>query len=259
MEASKHEIAARLVQARAELEQALLQVEALPSFEAGSVIFAAHALNNYLTVTKASAHLLQLHLKNHPEPEVRTLIDGLIHTAEMMRGTIAKLLYGAERDDPQVRSRQVNPANLLRKLCDYYQQIADRKQIKIRCECDSVPLTLSTDGVVLAAVLDNLMSNAVKYTPRGKHIWARAADAGDAVVCRVQDEGPGISEEDQARLFQKGIRLSAVPTGGEPSIGYGLAVAKDLVAKLGGTIDCTSTLGSGAEFSVRIPKATGPA
>jgi signal transduction histidine kinase len=258
MEASKNEIAARRVNARAELELALAEVEALPSFETGSVIFAAHALNNYLTVTKASSHLLQLHLKNHPEPEVRTLIDGLIHTADMMRGTIAKLLYGAGRDDPQLNSRQINLANILRKLCDYYQQIADRKQIKIHCECSAETLPLWSDGVVVAAVLDNVMSNAVKYSPRGKHIWARADDDGDSVTCRIRDEGPGISEEDQARLFQKGIRLSAVPTGGEPSIGYGLAVAKDLITKLGGTIDCTSKLGAGAEFSVRVPKGTAP-
>jgi signal transduction histidine kinase len=64
---------------------------------------------------------------------------------------------------------------------------------------------------------------------------------------------PGLGPEDRARLFQRGVRLSAQPTGGEPSTGYGLAVAKDLVGQLGGEIWCDSQPGQGACFSVRLP------
>jgi two-component system sensor histidine kinase/response regulator len=72
-------------------------------------------------------------------------------------------------------------------------------------------------------------------------------------VCSVQDEGPGLSQEDQARLFQRGVRLTPRPTGGEASTGYGLAVAKELIERLGGTIWCQSELGQGACFSFRLP------
>src|SRR5438093_726081 len=64
----------------------------------------------------------------------------------------------------------------------------------------------------------------------------------------------GISQEDQAKLFRRGVRLSSVPTGNEESTGYGLAVAKDLVDAMGGTIWCESRLGHGARFSSRLPK-----
>ena len=74
-----------------------------------------------------------------------------------------------------------------------------------------------------------------------------------SVVCSVRDEGPGLSQEDQAKLFQRGVQLSSVPTGGEPSSGYGLAVAKELIDKLGGDLWCESTLGTGARFSFRLP------
>jgi two-component system, sensor histidine kinase LadS len=75
----------------------------------------------------------------------------------------------------------------------------------------------------------------------------------DRVLVRVRDEGPGVSVAEQARLFQHGVRLSAQPTGGEPSSGYGLAVAKQLVEQLGGTIACESPPGQGATFTVSLP------
>jgi signal transduction histidine kinase len=101
--------------------------------------------------------------------------------------------------------------------------------------------------------LDNLLSNAIKYSPPGKHIWIQVRRDRDSVVCSVQDEGPGLSQEEQTRLFQRGARLSPVPTGGEPSTGYGLAVAKELIERLHGEIWCVSTPGQGACFLFRLP------
>jgi two-component system sensor histidine kinase/response regulator len=101
--------------------------------------------------------------------------------------------------------------------------------------------------------LDNLLSNAIKYSPPGKRIWIQVRQDRDSVVCSVQDEGPGLSQEEQARLFQRGVRLSPVPTAGEPSTGYGLAVAKELSERLHGEIWCVSTPGQGACFLVRLP------
>jgi signal transduction histidine kinase len=69
----------------------------------------------------------------------------------------------------------------------------------------------------------------------------------------VRDEGPGLSQEDQARLFQRGIRLTPKPTGGEASTGYGLAVAKELIEKLGGELWCKSELEHGCCFYFRVP------
>jgi two-component system sensor histidine kinase/response regulator len=107
--------------------------------------------------------------------------------------------------------------------------------------------------VAVAAVLDNLLSNAVKYSFPGKKIWVQLRGEMTTVVCSVRDEGPGLSREDQAKLFQRGIPLSSVATGGESSSGYGLAVAKELIDKLDGDLWCESTLGAGACFSFRLP------
>ena len=75
------------------------------------------------------------------------------------------------------------------------------------------------------------------------------------VGCSVRDEGPGLSREQQEGLFHPGVRLGSVPTAGEPSSGYGLAIAKRFVEQVGGEIRCASTPGHGATFSVWLPPA----
>jgi len=128
-----------------------------------------------------------------------------------------------------------------------------RKNIFIVCESTSDIPPVWTDPVAVAAVLDNLLSNAVKYSFPGKKIRVQLRGEMTSVMCSVCDEGPGLSQEDQAKLFQRGVPLSPVATGGEPSSGYGLAVAKELIDKLAGDLCCESTLGAGACFSFRLP------
>ncbi len=111
--------------------------------------------------------------------------------------------------------------------------------------------------MAVIAVLDNLLSNAVKYSFPGKKISVQLRGEMTSVVCSVRDEGPGLSQEDQTKLFRRGIRLNSIATGGESSSGYGLAVAKELIDKLGGDLWCESTLGAGACFSFRLPAYRG--
>jgi signal transduction histidine kinase len=147
----------------------------------------------------------------------------------------------------------VDLPTLVQRACDHYRRVADHKQIVINVEADVSSPFAWADRTAVAAVLDNLLSNAIKFSPPQKRIWVRVTAEPAHLVCAVQDEGPGLSDQEQARLFQRGVRLSPVPTGGEPSSGYGLAVAKELIEKLNGEIWCESRLGQGASFSFRLP------
>lgn len=104
-------------------------------------------------------------------------------------------------------------------------------------------------------VLDNLVSNAIKYSPHGKRVLVRVKAGDSTVRVEVEDEGPGLNENDKARLFGTFARLSALPTGGEQSTGLGLSIVKKLVESMKGRVWCESEAGKGAMFIVELPKA----
>ncbi len=249
----KDRVVASLVSAKAELDRALADLESLPAFDPGVVGFAAHALNNYLTVTDGTTELLGMALQGHPDEAVHHWLQALRQVTNLMLHTTSQLMTAAAGGDPKLTFARFDVVMGVRRGCDYYQRVADGKQIRLLFEPAAAALFARTDRVAAAAVLDNLLSNAVKYSPPGKRVWVRVRSEGHSVVCGVQDEGPGLTPEDQTRLFQRGVRLSAVPTAGEPSTGYGLAVAKELVGQLGGEIWCESQPGQGACFSFRLP------
>jgi signal transduction histidine kinase len=101
-------------------------------------------------------------------------------------------------------------------------------------------------------VLDNLISNAIKYSPPGREVFVRVSRSTASARIEVQDQGPGLTAEDQRKLFGKFARLSARPTGNESSTGLGLAITKRLVDAMGGRIWCESSPGQGATFFVEL-------
>jgi signal transduction histidine kinase len=170
-----------------------------------------------------------------------------------MTHTVLQLMNAPVAEREQFRWEKMDLPILVQRACDHYQHAADRKQIAISVEADVSSPFVWADRVAVAAVLDNLLSNAVKFSPPQKRVWVRVMAEPAHLVCTVQDEGPGLSIEEQARLFQRGVRLSNVPTAGEPSTGYGLAVAKELIGKLQGDLWCESQRGQGASFAFRLP------
>ena len=248
----KEEASAAIDRARAEMEDALKNLEQVPMFDSGNIAYAAHALQSYLTVIGGTTQLLDRRFRDSEDTEVQRWLQGLEHTTELMSHTVCQLMNtGATA--PTVKLANVELPILVERACAYYRHVAARKQISILFRAlEDTPHVL-TDRVALAAALDNLLSNAIKYSPPGKIVQVEVKSEGDKVICKVRDQGPGISEADQGRLFQKGVRLSATPTGGEPTSGYGLAVAWDLVRKIGGELKCESKPGSGACFSISLP------
>lgn len=253
MNAQKDDVAASIARAKADLEQALADLERIPAFDPGALSFAAHALYNYLNVAAGSVELLRTNLADHPDPEVHVWLDGLAHATRLMLVTTHQLMGFAADGRPELLRDRIELATLVQRACDYYQKVAARKEICIFFECASGPPAVWADRVAVAAIMDNLLSNAVKYSEPGKRVWVRVRREENQGVCSVRDEGPGIGPEDQTKLFQRGARLSARPTGGESSTGYGLAVARELARQLDGDVCCESRLGEGACFSLRLP------
>lgn len=181
----KEQVAAAIARAQTDLEEALSDLEKLPAFDPGSLSFAAHALYNYLTVIGGTVELLLLHLKDYPNPQIRTWLEGLRHANNLMTHTVNQLMNTPGATDVKLRFEKLDLPLLVRRGCDYYQRVADRKQIQVICgPAVDVPL-VRADRVAVAAVLDNLLSNAVKYSPHGKRIWVQVHGEKTSAVCSV--------------------------------------------------------------------------
>jgi|GEM_PF-3870976 len=131
-----------------------------------------------------------------------------------------------------------------------------QQQLKVEIQLQSDHTLI--DQQMLTRILDNLVSNASKFSTKGKSIYLLVWSAEQYLNFSVRDEGPGISVEDQKKMFKKFQKLSAQPTNGECSTGLGLSIVKVILEKLNGSIYVTSKLGKGTEVVVTFPELSKP-
>ena len=148
----------------------------------------------------------------------------------------------------------INLAEAAAATARQHEEAAQQKRISIHLEPPAGAVMALADGSALDQVLDNLVSNAVKFSPPSKRVFLTVRSAPGHAECVVRDEGPGFSTADKERMFRRYGRLSARPTGGEPSTGLGLSIVRKLVLGMGGQLLCDSTPGQGAAFTVRLPQ-----
>lgn len=212
---------------------------------------AAHDLRNPLTTIIGSAEMLTL----TEDPGQTARLAGYIQTAgTQMCDLINNLLDSHAIEEGRFISK-LEPCDLgalAAQGVERNRPNAARKQITLCLEAPETTWAL-TDHSAALQILDNLISNAVKYSPAQTTVQIRVSTAGGRAIAAVQDQGPGLSPEDQGKLFGKFVRLSARPTGGESSNGLGLSIVKRLAEALAGSVECHSRLGAGATFTVRLP------
>ncbi|MEO7992604.1 MAG: HAMP domain-containing sensor histidine kinase, partial [Chryseolinea sp.] len=130
---------------------------------------------------------------------------------------------------------------------------ARSKKIQLHVEFNG-QLEMITDTTLLKRILDNIISNAIKFSHPNTHVFITVQGTEKSVSIAVRDQGPGISNEDQLKMFKKFQKLSARPTSGESSNGLGLVIVKHAVERLQGEISVQSSLGNGTEFVVQFNK-----
>jgi len=149
---------------------------------------------------------------------------------------------------------------LLDQVAGTYHSLAQAKSMELIWQSQLQRATLHLDPVYLTRILDNLLTNAIKFSPTGGRVTLGLAPQQAGLKIWVADEGPGISEADQGRLFQQYERLGNRPTKGEATTGLGLSIVKSLSEALGIQVSVHSRLGKGTTFTVYIPPSllTGP-
>ena len=213
---------------------------------------AAHDLKNPLTTVLLRAEMAEENLES-PEPgQLRNHLQNIQKDVERMRLIVTNLL---DINRIEAGSFEIKPAafdllQLVQRLTEQYRDTAARKQIRLCTDLPQGPVTLVADEQLVYQIADNLLSNAIKYSPPGKDVSLLVSATGPSL--EIQDQGPGFSAEDKARMFQKFTRLSARPTAGETSTGLGLSIVRMLANLLEAGIDCESQPGAGARFRVRF-------
>ncbi len=187
-------------------------------------------------------------------PEQQEFVRDIEAAANEMSSILGDLLRMNELD-VRAGSADVGKVDLAPLLAEMERRYAARarsKAIDLAVSGDGADLTCLAEERSLRRVVDNLVSNAVKYTPKGGRVELSARRDGKAVAVDVADTGPGISGEELERLFRPFERLTAVPTGGEDSIGLGLHIARRLARSMGGDILCESVPGEGSTFTLYL-------
>jgi signal transduction histidine kinase len=155
----------------------------------------------------------------------------------------------------QMTKEEVNLWTIILNLVRSYTPYSKKKGQSFDVVKISGPFTIISDKQYLSRIIDNLISNAVKFSPLESTITISITKTENMLVTEVRDEGPGICPEDQERLFKKYEVLQSRPTGGESSTGLGLSITKALVEILNGKIYYKNKKGNenGATFVVELP------
>lgn len=210
---------------------------------------AAHDLRNPLSAVIGYAELLEM----DPSPKTAKR-GGTIATAGRRMLELINDLLDANAIEEGRYASQVEPHDLrvlLAASMQHNQTASERKQIALDL-VEGGACWAQADRKAALQVLDNLISNALKYSPPGSRVTLTLRGDDEWVGVAIRDEGPGITAEDQLKLFQKHTKLSARPTGGESSVGLGLSIVKRLAEAMGGNVTCRSAPGEGATFFLRL-------
>ncbi len=225
------------------------------SQEAAEDLF--HTANNALFIVTVNLSLLTRYLARG---KCSAEVGKWLHLMEKKLGEVAvvnrRLLAakGQGTGPLYLVHSYINFRSIIQRALDVYEDVAREKDIRITWEMPSYPAILVwSDGVAIGTVLDNLLSNAIKFSRPGTKITVSMRREAKELICIVRDEGPGLSDDEVALLFQRGAHLDPRPTAGESSSGFGLAVAHEVVESLGGRIWCDSKKGEGTSFMFALP------
>ncbi len=176
-------------------------------------------------------------------------------TCQTMQRLITDLLdvKRIEQGATPVNKRNIILSALLHSVEAQYATWLENKNIKLEITNHFKEDKLNTDPDILHRILDNLISNAIKFSARDTKVSVLVTQKNTELSIQVTDQGPGISEEDMNLLFGKFRKLSARPTAGESSSGLGLSIVKELVHILDGNIKVRSRENEGATFTIILP------
>ena len=247
-----------LMQANRRLSAQWLRLQRANGFKNEILGTVAHDLKNPLGVILGRTEMLtELIAADSSRDSVASQIDHIRDATKRLTSMVDHLISDAMADafDITIRRETVDIAALVGEVADANQPLAVNKQQLITVSARP-NLTATCDSDRIREAIDNLISNAIKYSPIGGKISVQVGQEGNKTAIRIADEGAGLSPEDLGRLFGRFQRLSAKPTAGESSTGLGLSIVKRIIDMHGGEVTADSAgPGQGSTFTITLPVA----
>lgn len=246
---------ARQTEAIAEIESVNEKLTALNEQQADFLSIAVHDLKNPLSAIMSFAEMIRdENAKSNEQIDIHS--NRIIQSSDLMVNIVSQCLNLDSHDDEalELDMQRCEIQKLLDRVASQNEALAKRKGIKLIVDPAPTGCAVIGDDQAVCQVLDNLFSNAIKYSPQNTEVKVTCATSPGEFVIEVTDNGPGLSEEDQSRLFGKFCRLTPRPTGGESSSGLGLWISRRLTEAMMGDIQCRSKLDSGSTFSLKLQR-----
>jgi two-component system phosphate regulon sensor histidine kinase PhoR len=221
---------------------------------------ASHELKTPLAAIQATAETLLDGAHRDPEHAVHFL-ECIKENAERLHRLVRDLLT-LGRVEAGKEQLEIGPVPLLPVVEATLARVepqAQAKNLRLECLPPQLPVTVRAEEEALCEILDNLVENAIKYTPSGGQVTVRwRAEAREAIL-EIADTGIGIPDKDLSRIFERFYRVDRARSRELGGTGLGLSIVKHLAQSLGGSISVTSQVGTGSTFAVRMPlEAVGP-
>jgi signal transduction histidine kinase len=214
----------------------------------------AHDLKSPFVNIKAVISLTKIKNAGFSTEEMVVVISDIASKAQ---GLIQKLLNTENFNQLayNLKIENIDIAQTLEEIVWSLQNVAINKNIKIQFKPDrSIDYHASVDKIYLRQIFENLINNAIKFSPADKQVYVTTETFDSTVRAIIKDEGPGIKEDEKDLIFKKYSKVSNRPTAGESSTGLGLAIVKQYVELLNGKVYCESEYGKGCSFIVELPK-----
>ena len=213
---------------------------------------ASHELKTPITSTQGYAELLESGMIQDENMKL-DFARRIKKEAENMTGLINDILMISrlEAKDAEVVFSSVRISVLLDDILDSLKPLAAQCQVFLHADCQ--PITIEANPQQMKELLNNLITNAVKYNRPGGQVWVQIREQGDAMVVRVKDNGMGIPADSLDRIFERFYRVDKGRSRKQGGTGLGLSIVKHIVSFYRGTIRVSSEIDKGSEFVVELP------
>jgi signal transduction histidine kinase len=236
------------------IESLRQKIEALDQEKRQIISLVSHDIKAPLNRVFALMQLMRLEESNLT-PEQHDYLDKMHLVVVDGLGLIRNLAdyRNLEYKKTELLIEKVNLAQVIPLAIRSFQSVAAKKKITLNHEVSKTPL-LDSDHHCVIRIFENLVSNAIKFSGEGATVSIIVSEKDSTPFFSVQDEGPGFTADDQKKLYQPFVKLSAQPTAGESTTGLGLFIVKEMASRIGATVRCETEPGKGSVFTVMFER-----